>query len=727
MPDAAGGEPPPPQRRARRRHLAARLPRPRRRLAARHHGRHRRARGRRGRRRRAAVLRLLRPHLHDRPLSAPDRASRASTSTAIRCALATASRSTTSAARSTATGRPLDEHGRPPTDPDGQPLPPAPRTPHLPGRIPARYGFHTQIDGSWYRCCGGQVRRLMDCCARPPDAHQRRHRAHRLLLPGPQSLLRHVLPDERSVLSAGDRCAPLTAFVAGITGAWSPCGFSMVETLGSARSRRATRVAARAARRSRSARSAGGAITFTALAALGRAARRRRQRRGARGGGGDRARRRARRGARRADRAADPPPGPGAVAPHAAAAARGRPLRRAARARLHDVRADARGVGAGGDLASRSASVPAGLLIGLGFGAGRALPVVLMAPRYATLGQRLELKMAERPALLRRLRLADGALLAALAVAFLASGSASAARLVATVRPIPRALAPRSPCCGSAAPARCSSTAARAPRCRRRTSRLGGRCGGDARRRQIAVRERATGAVVAQRAAAHASQLAVSDGWIVWRSPRAGGGDRLYASGCHRRLRRAGRATRARGARVVAGGVGAHASIDRPALSGDRLAYATSTAGVSPSRSSTSRRAAPRRARGAWHSCRSRHSTATDCCSCSPPTAPSGCRRQREQAEPPRARCWRSARRRTATPGTSPASTRRAAPRASCRAARRTARTRSCGRRRSRPRRLCHAAAPGRGRARRQRASFASPPEVRVRTPSCGARRRPYC
>ena len=43
-------------------------------------------------------------------------------------------------------------------------LPSAPRT-----KICVRAGrdrhFRTWIDGSWYRCCGGHVRRLMDCCS----------------------------------------------------------------------------------------------------------------------------------------------------------------------------------------------------------------------------------------------------------------------------------------------------------------------------------------------------------------------------------------------------------------------------------------------------------------------------------------------------------------------------------------------------------------------------------
>lgn len=62
-------------------------------------------------------------------------------------------------------GHPLDAHGRRLRDPDGRSLPPAPRSRICQDGIPERYGFHTQIDGSWYRCCGGKVRRLMDCCA----------------------------------------------------------------------------------------------------------------------------------------------------------------------------------------------------------------------------------------------------------------------------------------------------------------------------------------------------------------------------------------------------------------------------------------------------------------------------------------------------------------------------------------------------------------------------------
>jgi methylamine utilization protein MauE len=61
-------------------------------------------------------------------------------------------------------GRPVDERGHALRDPDGHRLPSAPRS-----KICVRAGrdrhFRTWIDGSWYRCCGGHVRRLMDCCS----------------------------------------------------------------------------------------------------------------------------------------------------------------------------------------------------------------------------------------------------------------------------------------------------------------------------------------------------------------------------------------------------------------------------------------------------------------------------------------------------------------------------------------------------------------------------------
>jgi hypothetical protein len=60
-------------------------------------------------------------------------------------------------------GRPVDEQGRLLRDLDGEPLPKASRTPVCKA-VGETYGFAAQLDGAWYRCCNGRVRKLVDCC-----------------------------------------------------------------------------------------------------------------------------------------------------------------------------------------------------------------------------------------------------------------------------------------------------------------------------------------------------------------------------------------------------------------------------------------------------------------------------------------------------------------------------------------------------------------------------------
>ena len=62
-----------------------------------------------------------------------------------------------------ARGEPVDAHGRPLEDADGVPLAPAPRTKTC-ETAGQDYGIDLRLDGSWYRCCGGTVRRIRDCC-----------------------------------------------------------------------------------------------------------------------------------------------------------------------------------------------------------------------------------------------------------------------------------------------------------------------------------------------------------------------------------------------------------------------------------------------------------------------------------------------------------------------------------------------------------------------------------
>ena len=63
-------------------------------------------------------------------------------------------------------GVPVDNLGEPKRDPDGNPLPPAPRTKVCEHQTASKHNIHTIVDGAWYRCCGGTVRKLVDCCSR---------------------------------------------------------------------------------------------------------------------------------------------------------------------------------------------------------------------------------------------------------------------------------------------------------------------------------------------------------------------------------------------------------------------------------------------------------------------------------------------------------------------------------------------------------------------------------
>lgn len=64
-------------------------------------------------------------------------------------------------------GRAVDEDGRPLTDPDGRPLPAATRT-AVCEVVADRFNIKTKVDGAWFRCCGGRIRKLVDCCSPHP-------------------------------------------------------------------------------------------------------------------------------------------------------------------------------------------------------------------------------------------------------------------------------------------------------------------------------------------------------------------------------------------------------------------------------------------------------------------------------------------------------------------------------------------------------------------------------
>lgn len=63
-------------------------------------------------------------------------------------------------------GEPVDEDGRRLRDADGRSLPAATRT-RVCSATAEEYELpEARVDGAWYRCCGGQVRKLVDCCSK---------------------------------------------------------------------------------------------------------------------------------------------------------------------------------------------------------------------------------------------------------------------------------------------------------------------------------------------------------------------------------------------------------------------------------------------------------------------------------------------------------------------------------------------------------------------------------
>ncbi|HEX2411512.1 MAG TPA: hypothetical protein VHJ39_10110 [Solirubrobacteraceae bacterium] len=63
--------------------------------------------------------------------------------------------------------RPVDEEGRGLTDVDGRPLAVATRT-RVCDVVADTFNIETQVDGAWYRCCAGRIRKLVDCCSPHP-------------------------------------------------------------------------------------------------------------------------------------------------------------------------------------------------------------------------------------------------------------------------------------------------------------------------------------------------------------------------------------------------------------------------------------------------------------------------------------------------------------------------------------------------------------------------------
>ena len=83
---------------------------------------------------------------------------------ATRSARATGARSTTSAGSSTPRASRWTATGRrswPPTDPAAA----GPAHAPVRGLGARRHGVDAVLQGAWYRCCNGQIRKLVDCCS----------------------------------------------------------------------------------------------------------------------------------------------------------------------------------------------------------------------------------------------------------------------------------------------------------------------------------------------------------------------------------------------------------------------------------------------------------------------------------------------------------------------------------------------------------------------------------
>jgi len=334
----------------------------------------------------------------------------------------------------------------------------------------------------------------------------------------------------------------LAAFVAGATGSWSPCGFSMISTLGQGPDGRRGSIAACAAFVPGAL--LGGVVTFGGLALLGALL-----------GGGAVAL------------------AAGAVLAGAAALAEAAGVRIAPQIRRQvpehwrrvlplPLAAAGYGVllGLGFTTFVLTFAVPAlagvalavgdpaaGLVAGLAFGAGRALPVVVLAPQAdRPFGLRATELMAERPAILRGFRVADALALAAVAVALGTESAGAQTRVAApatdpsadggdVVWHVPGAVSPFD----GARPAVGDGLLARI------------------RGAEVVVTRRSDGAVVRAVPAGDVTGVAVSLGWLVVRRGTTQLRATRLADGATRTVYRAT----------------APVQVGRPSLDGSRLAF----------------------------------------------------------------------------------------------------------------------------------------------------------
>jgi hypothetical protein len=365
------------------------------------------------------------------------------------------------------------------------------------------------------------------------------------------------------MLSALAVCAGITAIVAGIAGAWSPCGFSMVDTIGGALgdARRSATLTACATFTLGAV--IGGAVTFGGLGALGALI----------GHNGDPVREAL-----------------GAAIALAAAIADWRGVRIAPQIRrqvperwrwtlplpvacaLYGILLGlgfttfvlAYAVWALAGVSVAAASPMLGLLVGVGFGVGRALPVLWMAPglTWGDGARRLD-RMAADPRLWVGLRRVD-AIGLGLCTLFLTGATATAAVLPTATDP--SAAGEELAWQQVNGPGMLHTQAGQILTLPGIDPAIGQTAIAWQSSGQITVADRASLAPRVTFAAANVNALAVSDSWVVYRDRRADGGESLVAV-----------ALPATGERRYLAGAGLAGELGRPALDDSTVVFAVTT------------------------------------------------------------------------------------------------------------------------------------------------------
>jgi hypothetical protein len=355
--------------------------------------------------------------------------------------------------------------------------------------------------------------------------------------------------------------------VAGMTGTWSPCGFSMIETIGPAGHRGGRTATLAACAMFFLGALAGGVATFATLGLAGAIT-------------------------HGADQALAYGGAAGIAVAAAFAEARGWPILPQVRRQLPEhwrrlmpmpVAAALYGVLLGlgfttfvltfgvfalAAITFAAGSSTLGVAVGLAFGLGRALPVVILAPvADRPAGLRATELMAERPEIYRGFRLADSGALLAVAVALAVAIPASAARVEERAAADPSvdgdALAFQRPDRAGVLERAGAQTPLPG-----RDPALGGNWAAVIDAGSIAILDRATMAEAGRIPAADADAVAISGTWVVWRAHRRGR-DFIRA--------RSIADPAAPGPQKSLAGAGGAAQLGRPSIDRNRVVYAHAT------------------------------------------------------------------------------------------------------------------------------------------------------